>query len=90
MAIVTDDPNPQERSELIKEAVFIGRKIAAIKLYQQQTGADPAEAKAAIEKLETQLRLSSPEKFTQPKASGCFAAIVALGLLGASLWKLCA
>ncbi|MDR3402146.1 MAG: hypothetical protein P4L99_06565 [Chthoniobacter sp.] len=87
---MTDNPNPQDRAELIKDALFIGRKVAAIKLYQQQTGSDLATAKAAIEKLETELRLSSPERFTQPRASGCFSAVVVMGLIGAAWWKACA
>lgn len=72
MGSVPDIPNPPDHFELIKEALFIGRKIAAIKLYQQQTGLGPADAKATVEKLEAELRLSSPERFTRPPASGCF------------------
>lgn len=87
IASVTDNPNPQDRAELIKDALFIGRKLAAIKLYQQQTGLDLATAKEAIEKLETELRLSSPERFSPPKASGCFSIVVAIGLIGAAWWK---
>ncbi|MEP6670150.1 MAG: hypothetical protein ABJF10_13400 [Chthoniobacter sp.] len=86
MGSVTENPHPQDRFELIKEALFIGRKVAAIKLYQQQTGLGPADAKAAIEKLEAELRLSSPERFTRPLASGCFSAILFVGL-GVVLWK---
>ena len=87
MAHVTDNPQPPDHSELIKEALFIGRKVAATKLYQQQTGMESTDARAAIEKLEAQLRLASPERFTGPRASGCFSVILATGFVGAALWK---
>jgi hypothetical protein len=82
-----ENPNPQDHSEAIKEALFAGQKINAIKLHREQTHAGLAESKAAVEKLEAELRVASPERFTRPQAGGCFSAILVMGLLGVALWK---
>lgn len=56
----------------IKEALFKGQKIQAIKLYREQTQVSLVEAKNAIEELEVELRSSSPEKFSAaPAGKGC-------------------
>lgn len=64
------DPNPQETSKRVREEMFAGNKIQAIKLYREQTGVGLKEAKDAVEKLEAELRASSPELFAKPPASG--------------------
>ena|SRR5688572_6399103 len=56
----------------VQEAIFGGRKMEAIKLYRTDTGAGLKEAKEAVEKLEAEWRVTSPEKFTKPNsAKGC-------------------
>src|SRR6267142_1246397 len=61
---------PESQATQIREFVFAGRKIEAIKLLRQSTGLGLADAKTVVEKLEEELRQSSPEKFTARK-SGC-------------------
>lgn len=53
----------------IAEALFRGEKIAAIKLYREQTQAGLAEAKRAVEEIEKSLRVSAPGLFTKPAFS---------------------
>lgn len=68
---------PEEKLVLIKEAVFSGQKITAIKLYREVTGAGLADAKNEVENIEAELRSASPEKFkVAPAATGCLGAIV--------------
>jgi PelA/Pel-15E family pectate lyase len=70
----TMDPTPQipeAQAAQIREFVFAGRKIQAIKLLRESTpGLGLAEAKTVIEKLEAELRQTSREKFTG-KSGGC-------------------
>ncbi len=75
-----DTPIPEEKLEPIKQALFQGRKIQAIKLYRKCTETGLKEAKDAVDKLETELRAASPEKFTAPTGGkGCLGVMVALG-----------
>jgi ribosomal protein L7/L12 len=70
---------PISESELapIKEAIFAGQKITAIKLYREATGTGLAEAKDAVEKLGAELRAASPEKFkAAPAGKGCLGVVV--------------
>jgi hypothetical protein len=57
----------------VQAAVFNGEKIAAIKIYREDTGASLKDAKDAVDKLEAEWRVTSPEKFTAPakKQRGC-------------------
>src|SRR2546430_6356460 len=55
---------PEAQATQIREFVFAGRKIEAIKLLRQSTGLQLLDAKTVIEKLEAELRQASPEKFT--------------------------
>lgn len=61
---------PDEQWTLIKEALYRGQKIEAIKIYRDQTHLGLKESKEAIEKLEAELRSASPEKFTA-RTGGC-------------------
>jgi len=61
--------NPEEQANRVKEALFAGQKIQAIKLYREQTGVGLAEAKDEVEKLEATLRTTSPGLFTHPPAA---------------------
>lgn len=70
-------PLPEHQLAPIKEALFTGQKITAIKLYRGATNVGLAEAKDAVEKLEAELRTTSPEKFTAPPSGkGCVGVIV--------------
>ena len=75
--------DPEQQASRIKEALFRGNKIEAIKLYRAEAGVDLAAAKGAVEKLEAELRSSSPESFQHAAAStgkGCFGVLI--GSLG--------
>ncbi len=87
-----DTPVPEDKLERIKQSLFQGRKIEAIKLYRKGTGRGLKEAKEAVEKLETELRAASPEKFTAPTGGkGCLGVMVTLGavVLLIVLWAAC-
>jgi ribosomal protein L7/L12 len=85
-----DAPDPETQAGHIRDAIFRGRKIEAIKRYREETGAGLAEAKKAVEDLEQQLRVSSPEMFSAPAGkAGCGAAVGALVVLAVVLlWVL--
>jgi len=70
------DPQiPEAQAAQIREFVFAGRKIQAIKLLRESTGLQLVDAKTVVEKLEAELRQTSPEKFTARK-SGCGTGVV--------------
>jgi membrane peptidoglycan carboxypeptidase len=72
-----DTTVPENKLVLIREALFRGHKIEAIKLYRECTNVGLAEAKTAVEKLEVDLRAASPEKFTAPPSGkGCLGILV--------------
>lgn len=74
----------------IKDLIFGGQKIGAIKVYRQLTGADLAEAKSAVEEMTAELRESEPESFQSPKGTGCSLGAASVLLFGGSLaWVLC-
>ncbi|MFL6110155.1 MAG: ribosomal protein L7/L12 [Catenulispora sp.] len=54
----------------IHAEIFRGRKIQAIKLYREATGADLKTAKDAVESTESDLRARHPDRFTAPPSSG--------------------
>ncbi len=72
-----------ERVNWIQEALFKGNKVEAIKLYRDGTNLGLKESKEAVERLEAELRLQSPEKFTAKASKGCLVVmvVVLLGLL---------
>ncbi len=75
------DPNP--RLEEIKQALFAGRKIEAIKLYREAMNCQLIESKQAMDKLEAELRASSPERFAAPlRGKGCAGVLAAIALIG--------
>lgn len=78
-----NNPTPEDQANKIREALFSGQKILAIKFYREQTGIGLAEAKDAVEKLEAELRSASPEQFSaKPAGAGCMPLLVA----GAVVW----
>jgi ribosomal protein L7/L12 len=72
---------PEAEAEAIRASIFAGRKIEAIKRLRESTGLDLLEAKTMVEKLEQELRASSPEKFTARSAQGCSAGAAVFLLL---------
>lgn len=80
-----NNPTPEDHADRIKAALFSGQKILAIKLYREQTGVGLAEAKDAVEKLEADLRGSSPERFSaKPAGAGCMSLLLA----GVVVWRM--
>ena len=81
--------SPGDQMADVREAVFRGEKIQAIRLYRQHTGTGLAEAKSAVERLEADLRSTSPDKFTASSAGkGCLgmAAMICGTVVAAVLW----
>lgn len=85
-----NSPSPEDKLSAIKEALFAGQKIDAIKLHRETTGSGLLEAKTVIEKLDADLRATSPEKFVAPKASGGCLGVLAtfVAFIGLLLWRL--
>jgi len=77
-------PIPDDKRDTIKEMIFRGQKIEAIKLYRQSNRGGLAESKKAIEELEKELRATNPENFGPPVESrGCLGILLALsGFIG--------
>ena len=72
-------PIPENQLSAIRNALVEGRNIEAIKLCREATSVGLAEAKDAVEKLEQELKASSPEKFTSaPAGKGCFALMMTI------------
>ena len=71
----------------ITEALFAGRKIQAVKLYREQNRVGLAEAKRAVDELETRLRESAPGLFTKASGKGCLVPLFFGAFAGAALWK---
>lgn len=65
----------------VQDAVLNGRKLEAIKLYRIDTGASLKDAKEAVDKLEAEWRVVSPEKFKAKGKKGCCGIVVAIILL---------
>lgn len=76
---------PEQRTALA-DAVYSGRKIEAIKELRQASGLGLKEAKEIIDRLESELRIKNPERFTTaaPK-NGCTftvtSSVIAFGVL---------
>ena len=72
-------PIPEDKLSAIKEMLFQGRKIEAIKIFRKSSGAGLAEAKDAVEQLEKQLRETEPAKFTpSTERRGCLGVVIFL------------
>ena len=69
----------------IKAAILGSHKIEAIKLYREATGLGLAEAKEAVDRLEVELRSSSPNEFNQPESRGCLGVVLSLVLFAAGI-----
>lgn len=78
----TPPPDASESSSEIREALYRGDKIQAIKLFRTRTGCGLAEAKNAMDKLEAELRAQHPGKFSAASSrQGCLSMLLAAGLL---------
>jgi ribosomal protein L7/L12 len=87
---LTSPATPQSNAA-INEAIFAGKKIAAIKLYREWTQSGLAEAKRAVEEIEEQLRASAPGLFAKPPAKqGCLFAIGIIVILALAIWRVTA
>jgi len=83
------EPISEENVARLSEMIFQRRKIEAIKVYREMTGAGLKESKDAVEELEARLRQEAPEKFSAAaKGSGCggAAAVLCLGAVGLITW----
>ena len=72
----------------VESAIFAGQKIEAVKLYREAVaGTGLAEAKAAVEAIETELRRVNPEKFLAATGkAGCMGMIlIVVGFVSAGL-----
>ena len=76
---------PPAQLEAIKNALVAGRKIEAITIYRTSTGSDLVNAKAAVEKLEQQLRNTEGPQFGAPDKRGCLGVFLLFILLALTL-----
>src|SRR5688572_2198300 len=68
---------PEGQAESIRQFVFAGQKISAIKELREATGLGLKEAKDVVDQLEEELRRTAPEKFGAPKeGKGCGVQVV--------------
>ena len=73
---------PQDVIDSIREALFAGQKIKAIKLYREATGQGLKEAKEFIEALGERLYVEDPEKFASPPGKGCAGTVLVMIVTG--------
>jgi ribosomal protein L7/L12 len=79
---------PAQSIDRIRDALFAGRKIEAIKIYREATGPGLKESKDLIDVVEARLRVSEPERFTAAAGKGCGAAVLAFGIVVVLAWRL--
>ena len=72
------DSMPENQMSQIRAELFAGRKIQAIKIYREATGEGLKQAKDAVEALEAEMRVQSPEQFEAPTKRGCLTMVVLL------------
>ncbi len=74
---------PEEKRQAIRNAIFEGRAIEAIKLVRESAGCGLKEAKDFVDSYSAELRQKEPEKFRVASTGrkGC-AGLVLCGLLG--------
>ncbi|HEV7998963.1 MAG TPA: ribosomal protein L7/L12 [Planctomycetaceae bacterium] len=77
------DTQPQSLDGRVLALVTDGRKIEAIKLYRDLTGAGLREAKEAVEALERDGSAPAPRSASAPRQESCGADADVLDLLGA-------
>jgi hypothetical protein len=84
-----NSPIPEEILEEIKNSLFRGDKIGAIKQYRLHQGTDLRDSKIAVEKIEEELRSSDPGRFTKPQGKGCASLLLAMCVIVAVIWLAC-
>jgi hypothetical protein len=84
-----DTKLPSDALQKISEELFRGQKIGAVVIYRDTMNVSLADAKAAVERIEDELRAQAPEKFDSPPAKdsggmGCAILLTAVvaGVLG--------
>jgi hypothetical protein len=65
-----DSPLTEQQMTEVREALFQGNKIAAIKIYRQAAGTELSVAKSAVDAIEKELRQTAPESFQHPERRG--------------------
>ena len=77
------DPSqlPDEQIEAVRDALFRGNKIQAIKHYREATGLGLAESKAFIDALELRLRQEEPDQFAAAANKAGCAGVLAISVL---------
>jgi hypothetical protein len=75
-----DKSIPEADAEAIRQSIFAGHKIEAIRRLRASTDLDLHGAKKMVEQLEQELRSTSPEKFTATGGKGCSTRAAALAL----------
>jgi ribosomal protein L7/L12 len=78
------EPTEESQRQWIQEALFAGRKIEAIKLFRELTGAELKEAKDFVDGLEARLRKEEPERFAKTTAGGGSGGALIAIVLGAA------
>ena len=73
-------PLAEEQRNAMTELLFVGQKIAAIKIYRQATGSGLKESKDFVDSLEAQLHEQMPARFKIEPYTGPPAGVV-LGIL---------
>lgn len=69
-----------EQWEAVEECLYAGRKIEAIKLFREATGADLKKCKELLDGHEEELREQFPDRFKTAANSGCGTAVL-IGLI---------
>ena len=77
---------PEDKRQIILEAIYGGRKIEAIKLVREAAGCGLKQAKEFVEKLAAELYAKEPRKFAAaPSAkSGCVGLVLAVAVIFAA------
>jgi len=83
-----DSSLPDDEIDTIREMLFHGQKIQAIKIYREATGLGLAESKEFIEALEAELRRRSPERFSPPEGRDSCSLIVAAIVTPIATWAI--
>ena len=69
---------PDDKRQAIRQAIYSGRKIEAIKLVRETAGCGLKEAKEFVETLGAELFEKEPQKFAAPPSkSGCVGLVMA-------------
>ncbi len=80
---MADELTPEQLTA-VSNAIYLGNKIEAIKLYRTATGKDLKDSKDAVEKLAADLEARNPAMFVRRRSqSGSLATLVFWGAVAA-------